>query len=134
MWPAGWKNKYSKVGGGDIPFTDIRYFIYRFSDSIWERFKSLTHVELEFDSNINFDSNENWVLKKALDGAPFFIRGVDIMEWARENISTGRAIFEFRVDGSLETKMEKGRSEKILRASFSKKSHALLFKLTFGGK
>ncbi len=136
MNPA-WSEKTWWRGGGDIPSVNKRYYQYHFEDQ-WFRWINRYKAEfsLPFDTihlNTNGDANGH---KMVLEKPDFMVRGINVMEWAKESISAGKADFLFEVDAGDVWALAKKQEPLTcnLRARFTDKSLAMLFKLTFGGK
>lgn len=130
-----WRAKTFHRGGGDTPLDSVRHYLYWFAQDwkSWFR-RSRYKFEIPFDSIEKATRGDENGHKAALVDHPFFIKGLDVMEWAQTCVTRGFATFDFIVDGSIEEIWGKDEPSMILRAKFSDKGVAALFKLTFGGK
>jgi hypothetical protein len=143
-----WKQKtWHEGGGGDI-VTDIRHFRYRFNHSFFNKFKGAYEVTLTFEDHRFYprgleDKQYRALHKKFLSEAPFTIAGRNVIEWAKECITSDWAVFDFKINKSISQGFVPDPSSpgelmipktNTLRARFGNKGHAALFKLALGGK
>jgi hypothetical protein len=130
-----WNEETFYRGGGDVPYQDRRVYRYRFKDK-WTRVFTPYRVELNLPfSTIELNTRgcilgHNAVLKNP----DFCIRGSNVMEWVRSMTITGKVEFTFIVDAGdpFDDVLRKLPPKCVLRAKFSNKGLASLFKLTFG--
>jgi hypothetical protein len=130
----GWQTKTWYVGGGDDPLTLARYYRYRFRApglaglKFYRSEQSLPfsdYVEGGDGHNINGDTRGHWL---ELERAPFEIGDRNVMDWAKECVTTGRAEFFFEIKRN---DWINRINTNTLRVRFSDRSLAMMFKLAF---
>jgi len=131
----GWKNRTRYISGGDGSLDSIRIYNYHFKDSFWGQLLPYrANITLPFDTrpgsfngwNTNGDARGHLL---ELEEAPFCIKGHNVMEWARETITTGEANFEFRIE---DTFIKIPRDNILtMTARFRDKGMAAMFKMAF---
>lgn len=132
------KSKTWRVGGGDTPLTNIRFYQYYTEERWTDRFSSYNHtivlpfVTDPFHPAVLSDKVDKF--EEILQAAPFEVRNINVMDWLRDQPIKGKAKFIFEIDGSAEPLILKQEVQRRLHARFSEAGMAMLFKLTFGGK
>lgn len=110
----------------------IRRYIYSFAPRWWDRLRPFKETfVLPFhtnDDNVNGDAFGHYRL---LTDPDFTVRGNNVVEWARNAISSGRVHLRFEVSYDLMSGRE---PITMLTARFSDRKMAVMFKLMFGGR
>lgn len=130
-----WSEKTWYAGGGDTMHQDKRYYRYRFSNEPWYMvFKPYqVSMTLPFETSELNTNGDSMGHQSVLVNPDFKVRNMNVMDWARDTIKNGRVDFLFEIDAG-DPFVINQKTKCNLKARFSDKGIASLFKLTFGGR